>query len=436
LPDLPQIQKRGVLRALTLYSSTSYFIYRDKEMGYEYELCSQLADALGLKLKMIAVPNMHDLIDSLESGAGDIIAYNVPISRYNKNDYIFCGREFLTHQVLVQDKNKKSGIVDDVTQLIGKKIVVQKGTSYQKRLENLNNEIGGGILIRAIDEDSISTEELISRVASGEFDYTVADNVVANLNKTYFKNLNVNLRISFPQHSYWVVRKKSPLLAIKVNEWFRKNVHGEEYESISKKYFEISKGPSSFHITGLILSKGGTISPYDDLFKKLGRKYDWDWRLLASIAYQESSFEPKAVSWAGAKGLMQVMPRTAVNYGLNPDSLFYPEVNVLAAVRLLRDIRKSLKFIRKDDQHIKLILAGFNSGLGHIFDARALTRKYGKDPNIWDNGNVGYYVMLKSQPKFYEDAVCKQGYLRGEETASFVTEVWTRYQYYVKRGAK
>ena len=435
-PDFKEIEEKGVLKALTLYSSTSYFIYRDKEMGYEYELCSQLADALGLKLKMITVPNFNALIDSLEMGVGDIIAYNIPVSKYNKNDFLPCGREFLTHQVLIQDKNNKSGILNDVTELVGKEIVVQKGSKYHKRLENLDNEIGGGIKIHAIDDDSITTEELISKVASGEFDYTISDNVIANINKTYFKNLNVNLRISFPQHSFWLVRKSSPELARKVNDWFASSVHGSDYESISKRYFEISKGSSSFRMTGLYIGKGGEISPYDELFKELGKKHGWDWRLLASIAYQESNFIPNVVSWAGAKGLMQIMPKTATNYGFNADSLFYPEVNVSAAIQFLSDLSNSLPGKRKNDQHQKLVLAGFNSGLGHVFDARALSRKYGKNPDVWDDGNVGYFILLKSQPKFYEDPVCKQGYLRGEETASFVAEVWTRYQYYIKRGVK
>lgn len=435
ITDFPQIKKRGVLRALTLYSSASYFIYREREMGYEYELCKRLAESMGLELKMITVNNIHALVDSLHAGAGDIVAFNVPVSMYDKENFIPCGREFLTHQVLVQDVGNKSGILDDVTQLSGKEIVVQKNTRFHKRLENLNNEIGGGIIIKAIDEDSITTEEIISKVASGEYNYTIADNVNANLNKTYYRNINVNLRISFPQHSFWLVRSESVMLARMVNSWFRNNVKSKDYEAINKRYFELSKGSSSFHMTGLFIGKDGRLSPYDNVFKKYGKSHGWDWRLLASIAYQESNFLPNVVSWSGAKGLMQIMPKTAKDYGINPDSLFYPESNVHAAVKLLNDLTKKLGTQKTNQQHLKIILAGYNSGLGHIFDARALTKKYGKNPYLWDD-NVGKYVLLKSQSKYYEDEVCKQGYLRGEETASFVAEVWTRYQYYVKRGVE
>jgi membrane-bound lytic murein transglycosylase F len=434
LLDFPKIQERGELRALTIYSSTSYYIYRDREMGYEYELCSKLAESLGVRLKMIPVSNINALLDSLDTGAGDIIAYNVPLSMEIKNNYNLCGREYITHQVLVQDNYKDNGFVSDVTQLIGKEIVVQKGSRYYKRLVNLNNELGGGIIIRTLDEDSITTEELIGQVASGEIKYTIADDALAKLNETYYKNLNVSLIISFPQHSFWVARKSSPLLAAKVNDWFRKNVHSQQYEEINKRYFEINKG-FVYHTFGLSLGKDGRISPYDNLFKKYGKIYDMDWRLLASIAYQESNFEADAVSWAGAKGLMQIMPRTAGAFGISPDSLFFPDVNILAAVRLLKDIRKSLGGIKEEDQRKKLVLAGFNSGIGQLHDARALTKKYGNDPNKWDN-NVKRFVILKSQPKYYQDEVCQQGYLRGEETAAFVTEVWTRYKYYIKMGIK
>jgi membrane-bound lytic murein transglycosylase F len=143
--DLPEIQKGGV-KALTLYSSASYFIYRDKEMGYEYELCSQLAHSLGLKLKVITAPNMPALKDSLDAGVGDMVAYNVPISLTNRDKYLYCGREFLTHYVIVQRQDYPQ-LVTDVTQLVGKEVYVEKGTNMELRLLHLNEELGGGILI-------------------------------------------------------------------------------------------------------------------------------------------------------------------------------------------------------------------------------------------------------------------------------------------------
>lgn len=431
--DLPDIQARGELRALTLYSSTSYFLFKDKEMGYEYELCEQLATSLGLKLRMIVVPNILALMDSLEAGAGDIIAYNVPLSQSIKSDFLPCGREFLTHQVLVQRRDNPD-LVTDVTELPGKEVVVQRGTRYHTRLTHLNEELGGGLLIKVLDEDSITAEDLIGQVAAARINFTVADNVQAQFNKTYYKNLHISTRLSFPQHSFWLVRKESPLLAAAVNAWFVANVSSSDYKAINKRYFERSKGPSPFLTTGRFIAPDGSLSPYDALFKRLGGEHGLDWRLLASIAYQESKFDAQVVSWAGAVGLMQLMPRTAESYGVDADSLTYPEHNVLAAVRLLNSLERPFRKVATPEDRHKLALAAFNSGLGHVLDARALARKYGKNPDSWND--VCEYLLLKRLPAYYEDPVCKQGYLRGNETADFVTEVWTRYQYYLEKGVK
>lgn len=431
--DLPEIQARGELRALTLYSSTSYFIYKDREMGYEYELCEQLAASLGLKLRMVVVPNILALMDSLKAGAGDIIAYNVPLSHHVKSEFIPCGREFLTHQVLVQRRDNPD-LVTDVTELPGKEVVVQRGTRYHTRLNHLNEELGGGLRIKALDEDSITAEDLIGQVAAGRIEYTVADNVQAQFNKTYYKNLHIATRLSFPQHSFWLVRKDAPMLAAAVNAWFKANVSSSDYKAINKRYFERSKGPSPFLTTGRIIAPDGSISPYDDLFRRVGAEHGLDWRLLASIAYQESKFDARVVSWAGAVGLMQLMPRTAEAFGVSADSLLYPEHNVLAAVRLLKRLERSFLGAETQDDRQKLILAAFNCGAGHVMDARALARKYGKNPERWND--VCEFLLLKRLPAYYEDPVCQQGYLRGNETADFVTEVWTRYRYYVDHGVK
>jgi membrane-bound lytic murein transglycosylase F len=429
--DLPQIHAQGELRALTLYSSSSYFIYRDKEMGYEYELCSTLANDLGLKLKMVVAPNQAALVQMLKEGKGDLIAYNIPITRENKNDYYFCGREFLTNQVLVQQKKEAKDMVQGVTGLIGKTVVVHEKSQYLSRLKSLNEELGGGINIQAIPQDSLSVEELIGLVALGQIDYTVANDNIARFNKTFYQNVSTSVPISFSQHSSWAVRKTSPKLGMAISNWFQKNLNTEAYRRITRTYFESEKGEINRVATKAFVGKKGQISPFDLLFKKYAIEIDWDWRLLASIAWQESNFDPTAVNWTGAKGLMQIMPKTARSVGINKDSLFNPSHSILAAIRLLKTYEHSLSFISNKEQRLKMTLASYNCGLGHIQDARALTKKYNKNPNMWED-NVKTFVILKSRPEYYEDAVCKQGYLRGSETSAFVTNVWKRYQTYRK----
>lgn len=429
LIDLPQMHAQGELRALTLSSPASYFIYRDREMGYEYELCSMLASDLGMHLKMIVAPNAATMLKMLERGEGDMIAYNMPITVENKRKFMYCGREFLTHQVLVQQKKQAVDMVRSVTGLIDKTVVVHQGSRYLSRLESLNEELGGGIKIRAIPHDSLTEEDLIGLVAAGKIDYTVANNNVAQFNSTFYGNLNTSLSVSFSQRSSWMVRKSAPKLGEAINRWFKENRFSDKYQEVTERYFSSGKSSMNQVTSVAFLGKNGRLSAFDPLFKKYAAEIGWDWRLLASIAYQESNFNASAVNWTGASGLMQIMPKTARAVGISRDSLFVPEQNVLAAVRLLSIYEDNFNVISNDEQRIKMTLAAYNCGLGHVTDARALTRKHGRNPFKWED-NVRTFILLKSQPKYYEDRVCKSGYLRGTETVSFVSEVWKRYVRY------
>ena len=427
--DFDSICQRGELRVLTLYSSTTYFLYRGEEMGYEYERIKQFADHYNLKTTVIIADNIKHLTEMLQKGEGDIIAYELPIIGDAKNEWLYCGAENITHQVLIQPRKPKNEMINDVVDLIGKDIYVEAGSKYEERIKNLNDELGGGIHIHHIDKDTVVTEELIEMVSTGEIPYTLADNNLAQLNRTYYNNIDVHLKVSFPQRASWAVSKQSPGLAHAINQWVKENQKSPSYRSISRRYFELSK---SLPYSAMLSVSKGQISIYDNLFKKYARLIDWDWRILAAQAYNESHFDTLAVSWAGAKGLMQLMPRTAQAFGLSPDEITNPEKNIEAAVKSIQSLNKSLSGIEDKDERLKFILAAYNGGLGHILDAMALAEKYGKDPHVWDN-NVSEFILLKSNPEYFNDEVCKFGYFKGRQTTSYVHEVLRYYKMYQEK---
>lgn len=422
--DLEQIVDSGELVVLTLYSSTTYFNYRGQAMGFQYELSQQFADELGVKLRVETARTATELVEKLLKGEGDLIAYNLPITKNGKDGLLYCGEEVITHQVVVQRRTGKQQVIKDVTELIGKKVHVKPG-KYHERLKNLNQELGGGIEIQLVENDSISLEDLITKVSQGAIDYTIADNDIARLNKTYYPNLNIDLPISFDQRASWAVRKNQPNLAIKANEWHQKEMKRTAYTASMKRYFETSKRAP--HSPVLSVSEG-KISIYDDLFKKYAPTIGWDWRLLAALAFTESNFDSTAVSWAGAKGLMQLMPSTAKANGMPEGMEHNPEESVKAAVKYLGRTAKSFANI-PEEERIKFVLASYNSGIGHILDAMALAEKYGKNRNIWTD-NVEPYILLKSNEEYFTDSVCKHGYFRGIETYNFVRDITQRFERY------
>jgi membrane-bound lytic murein transglycosylase F len=427
--DFSQIVDSGQINVLTLSGSMSYFIYKGEEMGYQYELIKDFADANHLRLNLILAENEIRLQKMLEEGRGDLIAYNVPITTEGKEKFFYCGRETINEQVIVQRSNRGDTLLKDVTELIGKEIWVIHNSLHYNRLNNLNNELGGGIIIRIVEEDTISVEDLIKRVSGGEIPYTVSNLDMAKLNKTYHANINIALKISHPQRSAWAVKKNTPELAQAIDEWFENNSNTPKYRAIIKRYFEMSKLPGD--IPAPVISST-EISPFDKLFRQYAIRIPWDWRLMASISYEESKFYTDRVSWAGATGLMGLMPKTAYAFGLEPEEALDPEASIRTAAALIKRLNKSFSFIEDENERIKFVVAAYNAGSGHIYDVQALAEKYGKNPQIWEN-NVEEYVKLKQLPEYYNDTVCKYGYFRGNETFLYVKSVMERWQYYKEK---
>jgi len=179
-----------------------------------------------------------------------------------------------------------------------------------------------------------------------------------------------------------------------------------------------------------ILSKG-VISHYDGLFRRYSRVCGWDWRMIAAQCYQESTFDPQAVSWAGARGLMQIMPKTADHLHLARHDIHDPEKNVAAACRLIAELNQSFSDIRERTERQRFVLAAYNGGHFHIRDAMRLAERDGRNPRQWQE--VKHYVLKLSNPTYYRDSLVQYGYMRGQETVEYVDQIERRYKKYVSK---
>jgi len=436
--DLDQIILKGTLKAIVDNSSTSYFIYKGQPMGYEYELLSLLANELGLKLELIITSNIDEAFEKLNSGEGDIIAYTLTVTKDRRKKVAFTKSHYTVRQVLVQMKpdnwrNMKLHEIEKLlirnqVSLIGKEVHVRGSSSYLDRLRNLSNEIGGDIIILE-DQLNLETEALIKMVAQGEIKYTIADEDVAMVNATYYPDIDIQTPISFPQQIAWALRRNAKQLKDTIDWWIDKMKRGPVYNVIYTKYFKSPRTTKLLAQSNYASFSGDNLSPYDDLIKVAADSLGWDWRLFASMAYQESKFDANVISWAGARGLMQMMPATGLDYGAN--DLLNPEQNISAAVKYLKYLNHTWKDrVAHHSELIKFVLASYNVGVGHVLDARALATKYGKDPELWEN--VEEFLLKKSQPKYFRDPIVKSGYCRGEEPVNYVKEVLNRYQQYLQ----
>ena len=406
-------------------------------MGFDYDLVNKLAENLNLKLELRIVNNIRDMFVQLNSGKGDIIAFNLTITKDRSNLIDFTSSINKIKQILVQRKpgnwekmtlsNIEKQLIRDPADLIGKTIVVRSSSSYLERLHNLSNEIGGNINIVEAEPD-LTTEDLIEMVASGEIEYTISDDNIANLNEANFRNIDIKTSISLSQRIAWAVKKGDSDLLYSVNNWVDSIKTTLDFALIYKKYFS-NRYAYRKRVTSKYFSQtGGKISSYDDQIKKYSESIGWDWRLSASLIYQESQFNPNVKSWAGAAGLMQLMPGTAKQFGAI--DVYNSTQNIKAGFKYLKFLNNLWSdSVTDTTERIKFILASYNVGQGHIADAMKLADKYGGDPEIWYD-NVEYYLTMKSKPKYYNDDVVNSGYARGKETVKYVKEILERYDHY------
>lgn len=440
----------------TIYSPASFFILKGDTLGYDYERICAFARDNGITIKFHVASSMKELINLVENNKVHIAAYEIPLTAEYKQHVIHCGEQNITYQVLVQRATKDT--LTNVTQLVGKDVYVIHGSSYEARLKNLDNELGGGIRIHAIDNDSLISEDLISMVASGRLPYTVVDSDIAQINKTYNDSISISLKIGFPQRSSWATSKDQQWLAKVVDTWTSSNATITNAHAIKQRYFEMNKhhldsmramsdsvstiikqaktSTGEIDYSKIYKRSDGDISGYDRLFKKYAATAGVEWTVLAAIAYVESDFNPNAVSWAGAVGLMQVMPSTARSYGFSEADLRDPEKSVYIASLIISKTDRFLQsYIPNRAERLRFNLGAYNAGVGHIIDAMKLAQKYKKKPQIWYS-NVEEAVLWKTHPEFYNDPVCSYGYCRGTETINYVRQVENAYRVFRNHVSK
>jgi membrane-bound lytic murein transglycosylase F len=223
-----------------------------------------------------------------------------------------------------------------------------------------------------------------------------------------------------------VVSPEKVDLERELQAWYRP----ELLEEVRKQeaYLLSSRSVKRRVFSPMLDRKGGIISHYDGLFQQYCSPIRWDWRLMAAQAYQESTFDPKATSWAGAKGLMQIMPATADHLGLPRDQMYDPEKSIAAAAKYIGELEQTFSDIHDRRERTNFVLAAYNGGSHHIRDAMALCQRDGRNAHQWSN--VSEYVLKLAQPEFYNDPIVKYGYMRGTETADYVSKINQRWADY------
>jgi len=420
--DFDQIRKRRVLRVLLRNNSASYFLYRGELMGFEYELAREFADYHGLRLEVVVPPGYRELTTWLLEGKADIaMGFLEPddLQRRLGIDYSDPYHYAKQHIVVHKDDSAISlADLDDQT------ISVRSRSHYWKSLSRLQNG-GAGFSLRATDDD-VETEYLIQQVAHGKYQATMADEHLLNIELA--KSIPVRsahtLELEVP-HSI-ALRKRNPGLKQALDEFVKRIYKSEFYNVTYLEYFK-NRGSVQRLARGRIIDPlKGQISPYDKLVRKYSDHYGFDWRLVTAQMYQESKFNPKAKSHIGARGLMQLMPRTAKEMGVKDIS--DPASSIRGGVKYLDWLRDRFDADLPISDRLWFTLAAYNAGAGHVHDARRLAGQLGHDPDRWF-GHTEQAMLLLEKKQYAKKA--RYGYVNGSEPVNYVRDIKQRFEAYV-----
>jgi membrane-bound lytic murein transglycosylase F len=429
--DLDDIRKSGKLRVLLAYDPINYFIYKGAPMGYSYELAERFARELGVRLEVVPVRNLDRQIPMLRNGEGDLIAHFMTVTAMRSRIIDFSLPLDSTREVLVQRKSetaKNGGAVRDPRQLAGKSVHVREKSAYYNSLREIMARYGISINIVPV-HGSLTTGDLIKQVNDGRIMFTVADSNIAVPHRSIYSDIDIGTQLSAREPLAWGVRKSSPKLRETLNRWLDQEKRTGTISTIHHKYYERQFQLRKHAVENFYSGKKGAISPYDKLVRAGAGKIGWDWRLLSSLIYEESQFDPGVVSWAGAVGLMQLMPSTGAM--MRVFNLSDPEANIRAGTAYLVSLEKEWQEIRDTETRVKFILASYNVGPGHVRDAQKLAVRYGADPTRWED-NVEKYLELKSEPKYYNDSVADLGYCNGSIPVRYTRNILNRYRLYTQ----
>ncbi|MEQ8523951.1 transporter substrate-binding domain-containing protein [Gracilimonas sp.] len=426
--DFAEIKSNGVLRMITSYSSGSYFLYKGVQVGFEYELLKAFTKENDLALEVVITGPDESPYDLLNSGRGDIIAANYTITPERKQLVDFTRPYNMVDQLIVvsDDLGFKP---ESISELEGVPISVRRNSSYYVRLKELKDE-GFPVNINIIPED-MDTESVLFQVADGTYEATVADDNIFDAADKYMNGLVKGPLIAESDTIAWAVRKNAPDLEYQLNRFLYKHFRFDEdgvpkrsafLNVLRKKYFESGNQIADYYSPNYQGEQYGTISPYDNMIREVADEMELDWVMLTAIAAQESKFNPSSVSWAGAVGIMQVLPRFSE---ISSDSLYIPEVNIREGAKILASHLEHYAYMDSTNKW-SFALAAYNAGSGHLADARRLTIDHNKDPNKWEH--VSESLLKLMQRKYYQNA--RYGFCRGIETVRYVNEIMNRYGTY------
>ena len=410
-----QLNNTRELRVVTINSPTTYYSDASGRVGFEYDLVARFAEENGYKLTLSVVDSQQQALARVASGSAHIAAASIFVTPKTSNRVVFGPPiRSVQMQLVYANGSKKPKNIADLEELEESRILINKNSpvlALEPTLRRQNN---------VVTTADVEPEDILVQIANREVDYGFAPSDLVSITKRYYPEIRVGFNLKQPVSVAWALPKGAPEFAEQVTQFFEE-LGDVELARLRDRYFGHIEKVDYIGASTLAKHVETRLPKYRAMFEGAAKKYGLDWRLLAAVGYQESHWDPHAVSPTGVKGIMQITLATAKSLGVSDRT--DPQQAIYGAARYLYSLDGRLSPDITDPDRQWMMLASYNIGLGHVFDARALTKQNGGDPNRWVD--VRKNLPLLAQPKVYKKL--RRGYARGHEAVTYVGNIRTYY---------
>ena len=413
-PELEAIRDKGELVVITRNAPTTYYINRhDEPAGFEHDLASNFADHLGVDVRFKTRHSIADVQQALRNGAGHLAAAGLTRLESREKAFRFGPAYHRIQQKLVCNRNGRKP--RNLEQLTDVSLLVIGDSSYEERLQELKEDQLPELEWQS--DSSLTTEIILRKVQEKEVDCTLADSNIVAINRRYYPELDVVRPMSETQELAWMMPQEAEGLEQAVEEWFADVEDGALLSRLMTRYYAHVEIFDYVDISRYVRRIDERLPQYRQLFEKAGEKHDVAWDLLTAMGYQESHWNPKARSPTGVRGIMMLTQATAKRVGV--DNRLDPQQSIMGGAQYLAELRERLPEGLEEPDRTWVAMAAYNVGMGHIYDARKLAERLGRDKNSWSD--LRKVLPKLAQPEYYKDL--RYGYARGGEPVHYLRRI-------------
>jgi membrane-bound lytic murein transglycosylase F len=423
--SLNRILKKQELVVATRNAATTYYEDRDGKSGFEYDMVTAYANSLGVNVRFVITDSLTETLRLFQNGEVDLVASGITRTEERAKKYRFSvPYQEVQQQVVCRRKGKR---IKNITELDQVELAVPANSSYVERLKEVQKEFPE---LRWHANPLLGTENLLTQVWQKKLECTIADSNIVDINRRYYPELVVRFNLTEPQPLAWVMSPEASSLNESVDQWMEQFKTSDQFAALYDKYYGFIEVFDFVDMRAFQRRINARLPKYLELFKQAAKKYNFDWRLLAAVSYQESHWRSNARSPTGVRGMMMLTLATAKDLGVK--NRLNAKQSILGGARYLYQLRRRLPESILEPDRDWMTLAAYNVGMGHLYDARSLARKLGKNPDLWRD--LATVLPLLSQKKYYKKL--KYGYARGNEPVRYVQRIRDYQDILVKKFPK